>query len=645
MNPFWAYQIGQVGDDNKNQYLHPPDSFPYVRTRRAIHQVRSLSILFGVVTIWVSYRLASQFVSQPLALAAMAVTAFVPNFLLTTSAVSNGSLVIAMSVGSMLFIINLLGEKNPPYWIWSVLAGILGLGMLTKLSFWPVLPTSALAVSLLAARAKSWRIFFVAGTFLLGGVALLGSWWVIRNWRLYGDITGLASMWNVWGTRDPLTLADYIIEFQYFRTTFWANFGYGNIPMPSWIYILLDVVSLVGLIGLSYRAIRFARTRRILDPILRDRLIVLGTWSVLTFAALVWYLQKTIAVTGRQAFPVLPGIALALVAGWAAFFPRRERVIALGFSCGMAMLAMGALIGVLIPAYAPAPRVTFEMQDEKIQNPINWQIGNVVNLRGYSLDTMSTNPEDTVHLTLFWEPITHIDQNYTIFVHLFDPEGAQIGSRDTYPGLGNDPTIYWSPGEIIEDRIPVPISREFDGPYLMDIEVGLYDLSTLERLPVFDSAGNEVGYPVVGHIKLNQIRQESELPQYQLDIVFDEGIHLEGYSLSLSPPGPGDDLSVSLFWSPTERPSSDYTVFVQMLNSDDQIVGQGDGVPRSGHYPTSWWEAGEHFKDCHIVLLPENILLGSYHIRIGLYNAVSGIRLTRTDGSDYFDLPEKIIIP
>ena len=552
---------------------------------------------------------------------------------------------IAISAVSILLIIYCLGEEEPPHATWVVLAVLLALGMLTKLSFWPMLPLSALAVVLVALRFRSWRIFFVVGILLLGGVALLGSWWVFRNWRLYGDFTGLSSMWSVWGVRAPLTWQDYTLEFHNFRTTFWANFGYGNVPMPSWVYTLLDVVSLGGVGGILVRTVQFLRTRHTLDAVLRDRLIMLGTWGFLTVAALIWYLQKTIAVTGRQTFTILPGIALVLVAGWAALFPSKERLVALGLSGGMGLLATGALIGVLIPSYALPARIPAGSGSEQIEFPVDWEIGDKITLRGYSLAAKSANPGDAVQLTLFWEAHGRIDQNYTVFVHVFDPEGRQIGSRDTYPGLGNYPTIYWTPREIVKDRIPVPISPDVDGPYLAEIEVGLYDLNTGERLPVLDSAGNTVGYPVIGHIKINQTRQVQSLPQHDLRVAFEQGIQLAGYAFSSSTPAPGDELIVSLFWNPEERPSNDYTVFVQLLNSEDQIVSQGDGVPQDGHYPTSAWGPGEYFADDHRVLLPAEVPPGNYRVRIGLYEPVSGIRLVQEDGRDFVDLPQNITIP
>ena len=86
-------------------------------------------------------------------------------------------------------------------------------------------------------------------------------------------------------------------------------------------------------------------------------------------------------------------------------------------------------------------------------------------------------------------------------------------------------------------------------------------------------------------------------------------------------------MSVSLYWQPETTPAEDYTVFVQLLNSANQVVAQGDGPPVAGHYPTSWWAPGETIADEHSMALPSDLIPGDYRLLVGLYRLGDGMRL------------------
>ena len=71
-----------------------------------------------------------------------------------------------------------------------------------------------------------------------------------------------------------------------------------------------------------------------------------------------------------------------------------------------------------------------------------------------------------------------------------------------------------------------------------------------------------------------------------------------------------------LVWEALGTPPADYTVFVQAVNSDNQIAGQGDAPP---DLPTHYWQAGERFVTQHTIVYPEPPPDGTYRILIGWY--------------------------
>src|SRR5690606_35713037 len=133
-----------------------------------------------------------------------------------------------------------------------------------------------------------WRVFLTGGIVLAALGTLIAGWWLVRNQLLYGDVTALSSMWAVWGVRERLTWDTFWAELPHFRTTFWANIGYGNVPAPGWVYTLLDVFVVCGLTGLLVAVIR-GRKYKPFDRVRRNQTFVLLSWAILTLVSLFWY--------------------------------------------------------------------------------------------------------------------------------------------------------------------------------------------------------------------------------------------------------------------------------------------------------------------------------------------------------------------
>ncbi|MCB9007165.1 MAG: hypothetical protein H6656_07350 [Ardenticatenaceae bacterium] len=82
-NPFWQYRYWEVGDDNKNQYLHTAaEAFPWSGEPLAAHMVRGLNVLIGAGVVYLTWLLGRVlWPKRPsLALGAAAFVAFNPMF-------------------------------------------------------------------------------------------------------------------------------------------------------------------------------------------------------------------------------------------------------------------------------------------------------------------------------------------------------------------------------------------------------------------------------------------------------------------------------------------------------------------------------------------------------------------------------------
>ncbi len=82
---------------------------------------------------------------------------------------------------------------------------------------------------------------------------------------------------------------------------------------------------------------------------------------------------------------------------------------------------------------------------------------------------------------------------------------------------------------------------------------------------------------------------------------------------------PGGLFPVNLRWQSLSPVDEDYTVFIQILDAQDRIVGQVDAWPLQGTYPTSQWASGEIVGDPYLVQLAAELPTGPYRLQIGWY--------------------------
>ncbi|MCL4298366.1 MAG: glycosyltransferase family 39 protein [Anaerolineae bacterium] len=135
----------------------------------------------------------------------------------------------------------------------------------------------------------------------------------------------------------------------------------------------------------------------------------------------------------------------------------------------------------------------------------------------------------------------------------------------------------------------------------------------------------------------------AKLPLTPVNYQFGAHIQLAGYALSASRITPGDILQLALSWK-TDVPlqlDENYTVFVQVLDQADHLVGQRDAPPLN---PMSEWPAHQPVADAHGIFIEPGTPPGPHRLILGLYNSQTGQRLPLTGGQDFVELAQVEII-
>ena len=122
-------------------------------------------------------------------------------------------------------------------------------------------------------------------------------------------------------------------------------------------------------------------------------------------------------------------------------------------------------------------------------------------------------------------------------------------------------------------------------------------------------------------------------PKILTQTVLGEQIQILGYTLPNEYPLDGGETIISpqIYWQAIKPVDGNYTIFVQLLDSNNQFITSFDTQPLQGNYPTSLWQPGEMVVQGVDLTLPEQLPAGTYRLVTGMYNLDTGQRLTAAD--------------
>ena len=671
-------------------FIRPLKLFLIAGLPFTVHLLRLYSMAFGLVTLIFGYLTAFEFytyylstVDQPQgqvfsapARFATAVAFFMatqPMFAFITASVANETANMAFCAIA-LWLTQRYVLRGPPARLRRAIAlgitlGLISLSKMTGLSFGLAAVVALLQIAVTTRKISGaarllWRDGVVIGVLFLAA----GGWWYVRNYQLYGDFfqQGLYKLYfNV--DPQPLTLSQFLYTLSTGEVSFWATFGWLNIVAPDWVYSIYRIVSRVGMVGVVFASIvkvaqwivgrlegwkvggntEILRLRGSISPLLIHLVFPI---------ALAFSLTRLVAteggLQGRQLLPALGSMAIVIVWGWRQLITKQIGGPVLTI-LGLILLALAVWLpyGVVVPAYIPTPLLTeAELPDDLPR--LNLTYNEDMRLIGANVEAEVARPGQRVPVRAYWQALRPMEINYSVFVHLIGRNYGNVGQFNTYPGLGLHPTTTLNPGQIVVDTYPVLVNGGSEAPTRLLVNLGLFDLNTPGRpgIPAINSDG-EAASPTVERLKL--IPNEWPALKHRPPIAqFSDHITLVDYHMENCETRQGE-CQIIFEWLALGQPSTDYTVFIQLWPqpvSDEEPSFFGfDAPPLNNDYPTSLWAAQEVVIDRHDLDLTD-LPPGEYKVIIGLYNPITGVRLSAGQNSkpllnDAVDLETLEILP
>jgi hypothetical protein len=558
-----------------------------VDRRRTLRRSLPLRLRSGLATEDES---RASFILRPssfIPLLAAALVAFNPQFLFVSALITNDALLTALSAAMLWLIVRgnrrwAIGDRQASIWHALVLGLVLGLALLTKQSALLLLPIAGLSV-----LEHSWRAWqnhqkqpvvsschpsaprfpsvpalsSVEGSrgraslVILSHIALFTlvtllvcGWWYLRNRQLYGDLFGLAVFQREFATEafDARSPAAWWGALAQLHASFWARFGWMNLPAPRWVIWLFGAIELFALGGWLWRLVGGGKKIEdgpwkmedgaVSEVACRPPFSVLhlqiaraiwrwlegGCWALLALPLLAFAWVVSFALTaglvawqGRLLFPALPAIAILLAIGLSNLAVGSRQSAVSSFVRGIyfdwllvtgyCFLALWLPFGVIRPAY-PFYTLSERVALERIGLQVYGRLGLVgdpgAELRGWLL-AGAARPGNTLDIRLIWHALGRQNRNWTVFIHLVDSNEQIVAQDDAQPQAGAFPMKQWVAGDWIEDHHALALPTGVP-PGSYALRVGLFDPHTRRRAAVFDQKGKLVG----DYVDLGQIRIE-----------------------------------------------------------------------------------------------------------------------------------------
>lgn len=277
--------------------------------------------------------------------------------------------------------------------------------------------------------------------------------------------------------------------------------------------------------------------------------------------------------------------------------------------------------------YRPSPFDAGQTLDVGIR------FGDSIELAQYRLDSNQLIPGEDQRLTLIWRTLQPLTSQWNVRVRVYNQISQTVVTQVDNATPGRLKTMLWPVNRLLTDRYTLPVPEDLlSGAYQMDVRV--YGEFPEHALAVH---GQE-------QLTLAQLDAQpwiSDTPMavaHPLAATFGDSIELIGYGLrpandTMPIVERGGGLRVRLYWRALTAPGASYHVFTHLLAADNQLAAQSDSMPVYETFPTDQWQAGQYILDEHLIPIGADVAPGRYWLKIGLYTAENGERVTVRDAA------------
>jgi hypothetical protein len=247
----------------------------------------------------------------------------------------------------------------------------------------------------------------------------------------------------------------------------WGVIVGGNVPWSPYIYLAIGLM-------LGFAGFGLWKLWR-LDKTSRRWLLLMGVHLSIVFILplIDFFMNRRLGKTAQGRHIFIPAAAaLAGLIGWGltTALPQRWRrwlfpVIVISL--------IGWTVGHIqrLATFDPAllPLRTIPQAAEWLPDMVEAQFGEAIELVSYELDPQLD--QGLVRMTLAFRSLAYVNQNYLLSLKLVDSQGKIVSHWTGYNGHGRLPTLAWDPGDVVFDRLALPLPNLAAGDYTLEIQL------------------------------------------------------------------------------------------------------------------------------------------------------------------------------
>jgi uncharacterized membrane protein len=268
-------------------------------------------------------------------------------------------------------------------------------------------------------------------------------------------------------------------------------------------------------------------------------------------------------------------------------------------------------------------------------------------LVGQSVAPAELAPGQRLDVELYWRAREQPLSDAQVTLRLMNRAEGVHYDLVVRPAGDGHPIDQWLPGDLYKGKFSLRLPEEAPaGRYRLQ----LLTEAPLQRGGLLAALGRwlrrDEGSLTLAHIPVQSLsaRQTAmpatEIPlpadlsiSHPLLVTLGDRVRFLGYDLHTDSVQAGDTVSFTLYWQALQTMDISYTVFTHLLGASNEILGQRDGLPHGGAYPTTRWQPGEVIADHYTFSVKAATGPGRYPLEVGMYQLETGIRLQAVDAS------------
>ncbi|MCA9945923.1 MAG: glycosyltransferase family 39 protein, partial [Anaerolineales bacterium] len=290
--------------------------------------------------------------------------------------------------------------------------------------------------------------------------------------------------------------------------------------------------------------------------------------------------------------------------------------------------------------------VAYQMNEAPAVAPpqeLNINFGNAITLLGYDVGEAAAG--ETLPLFLYWQVNAVQTADFTPFIHLEDGWGHRWSQKETFAY----PSAQWTRGEIIVQRVelPVPSGAPLGNGYRL--RVGLFSGSSGARLPRLAEDGRYAGDAyLIENITVQTGDPPATLPQppVALHQTVRPELELVGVERAALAADTGESIDLALWWYATSFvPHTNIRLELMGSNNVGRILANAQPVHNT--YPFISWQTPQFLIDWQTVRVPNDLPSGDYRLLARFLDGADAtlatadlgpLHVTKTERS--FNVPE-----